>query len=1066
VKDLLAEVTTGSVFSRDAHFTLAVDKAREKLEKFQLPDPRFYILQIVQAIAASGASYLKVNKDPKLGGYRLVYEFDGPGYTRAELERLYDSLFESGRARDKDRTREMALGLLSCQARDVQRIRLSSNGFAWEKRPGHPESCSEEKGLPSEVHRVEVLGRGEASELELLASHCGSCKLSILLNNDPISGLGNRIGLECPWPNFLYGYDLEKHEIVRMEPAAQALQTERTGVLCEGALGIAYGEMQQTTLTLLRYGVQYARRYEPRIKPPMVVVCEHPGLRKNVSQSDVVEDSVYLKFIEVMNRIQMAFSVGLAQRRIPSYHVQLVQQYLVDYFQSWYNADLLTSDLEAEALRVPLFNDLNGRRVTMRDLVLQYRKYRCVLYCQSHPPGARRLGPDPLVVLVRASALALLQRVFDSCVAVDGDLEGTVLRVTAEAETRRSARLPRVLVSCDGGLSLPNRYPDGHCTAYLATNDGAYQAESFDFHGLSLLTSGKPENLAPRLPELYEKARHILLNCKISPKTRVGAQRCIEHQLTYLQYLLETGQQLRPETVRLLDRSQRWVTLADIASWLAVFPNVVVCQGGIEFANDFGLAGSQRLVDLLGRLHGPERVLVTSVSEQYIHERQQQGPLSGAADGLPLQVEEEVSEEQELRTLREEYEAARVPEPEPPPEPLVAAPAAPEPAAVSPPVPESLGQALLARLDEQLAATACVVSHRFERPGLEGHLVLPNQDLPSQLHPGRLLVFGKDLSTVDCPTQGLEVSGWLRLSDAVPGPSAVRDGLIPDLDPVRQCVLNQELDAFFRKVAEEAFRYGDGSLSYSRLSGMLIRYLVWREPATDSPLRTLPWLSTSKQRYCSLEALTKLGDRQGWFGYCLAPDLPINPTMIRANSPPPTFFAGLPDDPDAAPGARGVLPELVILRNPLTLALLESWVGYRGWRPFTESRRPEGEPLLEAIKDRLWQLSDRHRYRLSDSLIRNIVWGEPSRWLTLKSPYFVVHNLNTGVTELNPNHALMRKVARRKQLGPMLAVLASSVYTAINRALAEVEDRHELLLLEALLDEADPDKVGSAEPGS
>ncbi len=42
------------VYSTIGSFTLAVEKAREKLKKFQLTDPTFYILQLVEGIIASG----------------------------------------------------------------------------------------------------------------------------------------------------------------------------------------------------------------------------------------------------------------------------------------------------------------------------------------------------------------------------------------------------------------------------------------------------------------------------------------------------------------------------------------------------------------------------------------------------------------------------------------------------------------------------------------------------------------------------------------------------------------------------------------------------------------------------------------------------------------------------------------------------------------------------------------------------------------------------------------------------------------------------------------------------
>ena len=81
-------------------------------------------------------------------------------------------------------------------------------------------------------------------------------------------------------------------------------------------------------------------------------------------------------------------------------------------------------------------------------------------------------------------------------------------------------------------------------------------------------------------------------------------------------------------------------------------------------------------------------------------------------------------------------------------------------------------------------------------------------------------------------------------------------------------------------------------------------------------------------------------------------------------------------------------------------------------------------------------------------------WGQPTRWLGGPKKYFVVHNPQTGLTELNPGHGMLKKIIHTPKFhGKMAPVLASSVFTSINRALDEIQDSHELAFLEALLDE-------------
>ena len=122
--DLVELIEEDALLVRQGHFTLAVEKAQEKLKKFQLPDPRYYITQLAQALLANQALRIQVLID----GLNLKIEFDGPGYSHDELERISDAVFESGKNRQRDRIRELALGLLSVQALSPREVSISSQG--------------------------------------------------------------------------------------------------------------------------------------------------------------------------------------------------------------------------------------------------------------------------------------------------------------------------------------------------------------------------------------------------------------------------------------------------------------------------------------------------------------------------------------------------------------------------------------------------------------------------------------------------------------------------------------------------------------------------------------------------------------------------------------------------------------------------------------------------------------------------------------------------------------------------------------------------------------------------
>ena len=112
-------------------FSLATEKALAKLEKFQLPDPAFFILQWIQALVASGAETITMEYEESTlqNKFELTITFDGPGYTRTEVDALYDHVFRSGRDRSVDRLRELALGWLSgrCLKLACRRAELKAN---------------------------------------------------------------------------------------------------------------------------------------------------------------------------------------------------------------------------------------------------------------------------------------------------------------------------------------------------------------------------------------------------------------------------------------------------------------------------------------------------------------------------------------------------------------------------------------------------------------------------------------------------------------------------------------------------------------------------------------------------------------------------------------------------------------------------------------------------------------------------------------------------------------------------------------------------------------------------
>lgn len=89
--DLLSGLKSeGEVVSSDADFTLHHSKAKEKLKKFQLSNPFFYILKLVQSAVLSEATKIEVECSP----HQVSLSHDGALPSSGELQELLNFVFQ------------------------------------------------------------------------------------------------------------------------------------------------------------------------------------------------------------------------------------------------------------------------------------------------------------------------------------------------------------------------------------------------------------------------------------------------------------------------------------------------------------------------------------------------------------------------------------------------------------------------------------------------------------------------------------------------------------------------------------------------------------------------------------------------------------------------------------------------------------------------------------------------------------------------------------------------------------------------------------------------------------
>lgn len=1040
--DLKSLILEDAVLIKHGYFTLAVEKAQEKLKKFQLPDPRYYVAQLMQAVLASGAK--KVTVRAEAGEMEL--QFDGPGYTQEELEHLGDAVFESGKNRERDRIRELALCLLSIQALHPRQIHLVSNGFRWEKAsPKGRVTPTPEK--PALGHRFLVQHtRKDTNEAATLRQVCQSCQADIFVNDTLICSGSRATVTSCPWPNFAF-----------------------SGPNFRGAFGIAYGEIQATSLVLTRYGVVFSRRHEVRIQPPLVVEMEHEGLRKNASQSDVVEDETYSRMLADLQKVQLEFAMELAKKRIPSYQAGQVHQYLQELALQTLTRELLEIDAtqlgqyEQRLLQAPLFTTADRRRCSAQQIWAAYQKYGCVFFT---PESHTRLSPEAGTCLTLAQASQTsMKSLFPELRPLSASSNESLQNQLLQLQSARTNQPPAELISrSQGDISIfipaPQLCAPKSQDVILYLHDG----HSFSAHVVGRSPLPFQLSASRMLGHWPEDVWHKTLKNMVEPMylelaNRLGVEELrpqrqrllqkallnyLEYQFPCLQEALEGNWKNKPLFFTV---QGEWVRLADLKAWLEVYPFVVATFGGSMSQEDRALCLTPETLALLRQILGEDKVRLAEMADPLLVERCQQVGLSQAAlHGV--KAAKVVDEDAELAALRKEIEQAaggglNLSEDAPLDEQAILEQLQLQPLRQSDSPTENQELSEFSR--RCLAATKKTGSPRLTRfslKGLQGQVIFHEGILPPPLATDQLLVKVADNDPVTFNLPHLGVSGWLEVPPGWEAPQplnlprvAADSELVSDSDvwpdpslplDLGSPALHQDLLWCIRRVyklqAQHLCREREARTPASLRP--FHHYLRWDEgwafSSPESWFRRVPLVTSLAGAELSLADLSRLG--------------------------PPLYY--VPLGPGSAP-----YPERTC-RLPATLPAepLSRWSGVQLVAGELRVAQERDELLLAEIKRALVHTCQASECPLEPAWVDGLQFGEPSRWPVGPKKYFIAHSAKDGTTRLNPADRIFQRLFQDPQgWHHQIPVLASSVYTAINRALAEVEDHHELAYLESML---------------
>lgn len=305
VDRIIDELSKEGTSAGTGEFTLDFDAAVARMRQYQLPDPRQYVLLLVQAMVLKGAYRVEFRIDAN----DMLMEALGAAFTRGELETLYQAALRAAVDDDSRACSHLAVALHAAGRLVPDRILVESQGRSGSTQiaihPGRPWVCQGIEtgndllaaGEPTrtavrvkEPLSMGTVGRfvqnGNLPEEIYLRRHCRWSSIDVTLDGkrvaDPglgvVTGLGNQ--------RFFQDDAMRLRAFEASGPAVRVLELSEV----QGKLRILTHGIEVRTEPL-RWGLADAGF-------GAIVDCRL--LRKDLSCLDIVEDDQYRRVIETV----------------------------------------------------------------------------------------------------------------------------------------------------------------------------------------------------------------------------------------------------------------------------------------------------------------------------------------------------------------------------------------------------------------------------------------------------------------------------------------------------------------------------------------------------------------------------------------------------------------------------------------------------------------------------------------------------------------------------------------------------------------------------------------------
>ncbi|MBI3927573.1 MAG: hypothetical protein HY319_18685 [Armatimonadetes bacterium] len=314
LRDFLEELRAQGSHDSQGEFGLNEALAREKLARWRVPDPYLYAAVLVAAAVQNGASRVVAWQKP--GEFSL--EYDGPTLAMGQLRDLFSAALSSAAGPLPDLAVAVAAALTLAPAE----LTIESGGARWTMRDSQP--GLEKLAVPRDGTRVWVrLRRGLKALFQRLPS-CGGERVALWRACHapiPIELDGRRLDRAVDLGPALAWSCLRGHVELSVgapdSPVRRELAVPRgfSAVLAMGRRRPETDPLPEAGLTLIVHGVSY-RKPDPFGLPETAVaraVVAAPGLKRDLSRSEVVEDEAYHEVLAALRQQFCGLAVELAE---------------------------------------------------------------------------------------------------------------------------------------------------------------------------------------------------------------------------------------------------------------------------------------------------------------------------------------------------------------------------------------------------------------------------------------------------------------------------------------------------------------------------------------------------------------------------------------------------------------------------------------------------------------------------------------------------------------------------------------------------------------------------------